>query len=276
MRLLTLAGILAIAVAGFACGSDDGDGAATPTAGADRGTPVASRAAATSTPQAPEATATPVPTDTAEATATATSTPEALEYNFTTPEASGGSNTPRSAGPLGIVYADAVYGGAPNENRLMASAWVNAGINERPSASAWLANNFRALGDGGSVNAHVSTDVSWRGVLAGNGAAGTGASVTIRLELVGDDNRVVASEVVHTLEVRESALSIGGRDDVGNESVDMQAILVPGQLYVLRLTVTCEAYSGLLGVATHCIFGEGEVYDDGYVQWGPRTILFAP
>jgi hypothetical protein len=176
-------------------------------------------------------------------------------------------------GPFGIIYADATIGRAA-PNRLQATAFVNVGINEHPSASAWLLNVFRAPGDGGTVTAQVSTDVSWHGVIAGNGAAGTGASVTITLAVM-DDATTVASTVVHAREIRESALSIGGIDAIGSAPANLTVILQRGRLYELRLTVTCEATSGLIGAATHCIFGPSEVYDDGYVDWGTRTILFA-
>jgi hypothetical protein len=136
-------------------------------------------------------------------------------------------------------------------------------------------NNFRAPGEGSSVTAQVSSDVSWQGVLAGNGVAGTGASVTIRLSVT-DGASTIASTVVHTMELRESALSAGGADDIGSDSASLTAILVPGRLYQLQLTVTCEATSGLIGAATHCIFGPSDTYDDGYVTWDRRTILFAP
>jgi hypothetical protein len=179
-----------------------------------------------------------------------------------------------SSGPFGIVYAGAEIGADTSTNRLEASAFVNIGINERPAASAWLSDNFRALGDGATVTAQVSGDVNWQGILAGNGAAGTGATVTITLSIV-EGSRTIASEVVHTLSQRESALTVGGFDDIGSAPANLQAVLVPGRLYSLQLTLSCEAFSGLIGVATHCIFGPSDVYEDGHVIWGERNILFA-
>jgi hypothetical protein len=202
-----------------------------------------------------------------------TATP--AELTFTAPDASNGKNTPCSCGPLGIVYADSTFSVEPSANRVQASAWVNIGINEHPSASAWLSNNFRAPGEGSAVTAQVSSDVSWKGVIAGNGAGGTGAAVTITLAVL-DGERTIGSAVVHTKEQREGALTIGGADDIGSDSANFLVVLVPGRVYTLRLTVTCEAFSGLIGAATHCVFGAGSVYDAGYVEWGTRSILFAP
>jgi hypothetical protein len=173
------------------------------------------------------------------------------------------------------VYADAAIGANTPTNRLEAVAFVNVGINEHPAAKAWLLNHFRAPGEGPAVTAQVSSDVNWKGILAGNGAAGTGATVTITLSIV-EGSRTIASEVVHTLSQRESALTVGGFDDIGSAPANLQAVLVPGRLYSLQLTLSCEAFSGLIGVATHCIFGPSDVYEDGYVVWGQRDILFAP
>jgi hypothetical protein len=52
--------------------------------------------------------------------------------------------------------------------------------------------------------------------------------------------------------------------------------VIPGHVYELRLTATCRAFSGLLGVATHYAFGPTDLYEPGYVEWETRSILFSP
>jgi hypothetical protein len=99
--------------------------------------------------------------------------------------------------------------------------------------------------------------------------------VRITLSVLDADDRVIATEEVHALEQRESVLTVGGFGDISRTDVDMQVALVPG-VYELRLTLTCEAGSGLIGVATHCVYGPSDTYDDGFVAWEPRTILFVP
>jgi hypothetical protein len=267
--------LLAAAAAPFAamaCGGDNDD-AAQPTAtvqqgGADGG----------GQPTRPADTSTPGPSDTPEPTATSTPepSPTPAELTFTVADGADGSNTPRSSGPLGIVYAEAGFGHDASANRIEAFALVNVGINEHPTGSAWIWNDFRAPGEGSAaIGAQISTDVIWKGVLAGNGAGGTSAAVTITLSVV-EDGRTIVSEVVHTLEHRESVLTGGGFDDIGSAPADLQVSLVPGRLYQLRLTLTCASSSGLIGAATHCQFSDNDLYDDGYVDWGPRSILFTP
>ncbi len=297
------AALIAVSAAGCGGGSENAAGG-TPTAGARttvRGTPTAgARTADTGTspgsePSVPPAesgpgatpapsdtpspTSTPAPSNTPEPTETSTptATPTISQLTFGYSHFGAGTKTDGSFGPFGIVYADSAYAVLVDQNRVQASAFVSVGINERPSASAWLVNQFSVPGEGTTpITAQISTGVNWQGVLAGNGAGGTRAAVRITLSLLDEDDRVLASEEVHVLEHRESVLTLGGFDDIDRADVDMEVALVPGRLYELRLTLTCEASSGFIGVATHCIYGPSETYDDGFVEWGPRTIQFVP
>jgi len=279
LLLSIAAALIAVSAAGCGGGGDEAAGG-TPTADtrtADTGTSPGSEPSVPPGESGPSAT--PVPSDTPEPTETSTptATPTVAAVTFTSPDSSNGTKTAGSFGLFGIVYADSSYGSVPGQNRAQVTAYVNVGINERPSASAWLSNLFRVPGEGTTpITAQISTGVNWQGVLAGNGAGGTRAAVSITLSVLDEDDRVIASEEVHSLEQRESVLTLGGFGDIDRADVDMSVALVPGRLYELRLTVTCEASSGFIGVATHCIYGPSDTYDDGFVAWEPRTILFVP
>ena len=150
------------------------------------------------------------------------------------------------------------------------------GSNEHPTATGWLERSFTVpSGLGASVEAQVSGDVDWTGVLAGNGIAGAGAGIDIVLKLM-EGSRVVAQTTVHSNEKRETALSIGGFKDSGSGSPSLSASLLPGRSYILRLEAFCEATSGVVSASTHCVFGTSDLYDDGYVHWGGFTVLFIP
>jgi hypothetical protein len=203
-------------------------------------------------------------------------TPTPAELTFDRADSGGGDHSAPSNGPFGIVYAQSDAGWSAPDDRLEVWSIVNVGINERPSATSWLTNNFRAPGEGSTpITANVSSGVSWKGILAGTGAAGTGAVFTMTLSVL-ENGRVIATEPVHSMEQRESALTVGGFDDIGRGDVDLQVAVVPGRLYELRLTASCESYSGLIGVAAHCIYGPSDLYDPGYIEWETRTILFSP
>jgi hypothetical protein len=269
MRAYLVAITLGLVMLAAACGGGDSERAGD--TGSDTPTAAAGGGAATATAERATAAATATTGATASPQPSATPEPELL--TFTVADGGGGSHTPKSAGPLGIVYADADYAFDAKKNRATAWTSIFVGSQERPKATGWLTNTFIVRGEVSSpVTAQISSDVGWKGVLAGNGAAGTRAAVTITLSVMAGE-RTLASKVVHTLEQREAVLTVGGFDDIGSESVDMQVALTPGQ-YGLRLSVTCDAGSGLIGVATHCSFGESDTYDDGYITWGERSILF--
>ena len=91
-----------------------------------------------------------------------------------------------------------------------------------------------------------------------------------------DGNRVITQTTVHSREVRESALSVGGLTDNGSASPSLSATVVGGRAYTLRLEASCQATSGLLSATTHCIFGPSDIYADGYVHWGGFAVLLIP
>lgn len=231
----------------------------------------------TPTPTQPTATPTPTFTPTATATTTATPTPAPVEVNLDTPSSGGGSVSGQHTGVLGVVLADANYGYSTGNGRLQVSAWIpTAGILEEPRATGWLERPFSVPSTlGPNVEFQASGDVDWRGVLAGNGVAGAGAEVSIVLKLL-DGSRVIAQTAVHSKEVRESALSVGGLTDASNASPSLSATLVGGQSYSLRLEASCNATSGVVSASTHCIFGPSNFYPDGYVHWGGFTVVLIP
>lgn len=272
------AALLVSAGTAIACGSGDDDedaalaesGQQTTAAGAPSG------GGQPSGPGGGLSTSTPAPPPEPTSTTTPIATPTVAQIIFDVAGTGSGESTPDSTGLFGVVYAAADWGTDPGRNRAQVAAYINIGINERPSSSAWIQNTFRTPGEGMSpITAQISTGVSWKGVLAGNGAGGTRAAVSINLSVL-ESGTVIATQPVHSLEQRESVLTLGGFDDIDRADVNMQVALIPNRVYELRLTVQCDASSGLIGAVTHCVYGASDVYDEGYVEWEPRTILFVP
>ncbi len=225
----------------------------------------------------PTPTATQTPTITATATPTRTSTPAPVEIDMNLPSSGDGQVSGRNTGLLGVVLADASYGFNTGNGRLQVGAWIpTAGSLEEPSATGWLDRPFSVPSSlGSNVEAQVSGEVDWSGVLAGNGVAGAGADVTIVLKLL-EGSRVIAQTEVHSREVREAALSVGGLTDSGGASPSLSANLVGGRQYIIRLEATCNATSGLISATVHCVFGPSDTYADGFVGWGGFTVLLVP
>lgn len=220
---------------------------------------------------------TQTPTITPTATPTRTSTPAPVEIDMNLPSSGDGRVSGRNTGFLGIILADADYSYNTGNGRLQVSAWIpTAGSLEEPSATGWLDRPFTVPSSlGSNVEAQVSGEVDWSGVLAGNGAAGAGADVTIVIKLL-EGSRVIAQTEVHSKEVRESALSVGGLTDAGRASPSLSGNVIGGRGYVLRLQATCNATSGLISTTTHCVFGQSDFYADGFVHWGGFTVLLLP
>ena len=200
-----------------------------------------------------------------------------MELNFDSPDSWDGTMTPPSKGPFEVVYAQsniAYYLARPN--RVEGWAVVNVGVNERPAASGWLYNTFTAPGAGATpITAQISTAANWKGVLSGNGAAGTRAGVTITLSVL-EGGKVLATKPVRSLERSASALTAGGFEDEGRKEVEMEVSLLPGHEYELRLTARCEAVSGILPASASCVYGAREAGDKAFVEWEFRRISFGP
>ena len=213
------------------------------------------------------------PTAIATPTATATAAPTPTSLNFTRADSGSITETGKSTGIFGIVLADAIAAFNPTSRRMSVVTTIpNFGVNEVPSATARLWNEFTVGGTPGqSVTAQFNVGVSWKGTLAGNGALGTGSSIDIRTVVLdrSDGDRQIASCVLHSAERRESALSGDGVGDSGSELVDFTALLIRGHRYRLQVTATCESTSGLLGAQAACGFGPISfllVTENGYVD----------
>ncbi len=267
-----------------ACGTTS---SASPTAtSADPGgSPVSSAVGGSaSTPQPPTETplpptATPTPTPTATSTPTATATPTPAVQEFTAASDGDGNASGKHTGLFGTVtWSDGGFTYDVSKRQVQVFANINVGINETPYATGWVQNYFVAPALGAATTrGHVSAAVNWKGVFAGNGIAGTKAAVDITLKVIDQDSgSTLATKEVHSKEIQESALTLGGFDDVGNATVDFNADLVPGKQYMIRLEASCEARSGLLAASTWCAFSKSDTFDEGYVRWSQLSIIFSP
>jgi hypothetical protein len=250
------------------------------------GTMLSSQVAATASPtvaaSAPSSSASPTPTSTPTATATTaptaslrtaapTPTPVPTPLAFTSAQGGGATTSGKHTGIFGVVLANATSGYATQTRRMQVTAYIpTIGSMEKPSANAFVYNEFRAPAGG---QAQIMGTIRWQGILAGNGAAGAGAAIKIDVKVL-DGSTLVASQTVHAKEVRESALTVGGLDDVDQESFSFTANLQAGRLYRLQVEATCNAYTGFLGTVTHCIFGASDTYDDGFVEWTALSVRF--
>ena len=231
----------------------------------------------TDTSVPPTDTPTRTPTATSTSTPTVTPTPTPAVRRFTHADGGGGRASGPHKGVFGTVtYSDSFYAYDAVKRQVQVEANVNVGINETPDATGWIENDFSVPNLGGNTTrAHVSAAVNWKGVFAGNGIGGTKAAVDINLKVIDDDTgSTIATKEVHSKELQEAVLTLGGFDDVGDATVDFAADLVPGKTYTIRMEATCEARSGLLSGSTFCVFSKSDTFSEGYVRWSELSITF--
>ena len=151
---------------------------------------------------------------------------------------------------------------------------VSIGIGERPRATSWVYYDWSNT----PGRYRVSADVQWLGYLAGNGIAGSGAKVSYELEVRDFAGRVLASRMLHERELRESGLTLGGLKDEGTASAALDFTLPAntGGPFRILLILTCEAYSGVFGADSLCLYGNnssvGPVNLNGYAEWTALSV----
>lgn len=157
--------------------------------------------------------------------------------------------------------------------RVLAETALGVGINEHAKVTSFVYNDV-ALDPG---TYQIDTDIEWRGYLYGVGVAGTGSKSTLVLRVTDNTGKGLLSQTLNSDEVRESALSVGGKRDDGKVSKSY-SFTVPQNIPSVRiqLELTCETWGGFLSAEAGCLYGQGEVAKfiglGGYAKWTRMVI----
>ncbi|MBM2842135.1 MAG: hypothetical protein HW412_2663 [Bacteroidetes bacterium] len=136
--------------------------------------------------------------------------------------------------------------------RMGGIANINVGIFEHPVVTTYLQNRH----NGNPGNYRVEATYNWKGSIAGNGIAGTGAQVQMTMQILDLNGNLITSYDIHEKEVRASAFQIGGIIDQGTKQIVVDFTLPQGKTgFNIRFRMRCEAWSGLLGAISQCNFG---------------------
>jgi hypothetical protein len=129
------------------------------------------------------------------------------------------------------------------------------------------------------LDATVSADVEWNGVLFGASVIGGGAQVKIEMLLVNEVTGVVTGKTVVESVSQDSTglkgIDVGGTVVNGHAKVSFAGKVTRGQLHSIQLKVTCKAESGLIGLDVGSIFFDnffGAGLSDYYVKWTSLSI----
>jgi hypothetical protein len=129
------------------------------------------------------------------------------------------------------------------------------------------------------LDATVSADIDWDGILFGAGVLGAGASVEVDLYLVDETAGVIKANIQVMKKSQDSTglkgIDVGGTHVTGSQTVSMQGTVVRGHQYSVRLKVITSAETGLIGVDVGSIFAPnvfGLGLGDHYVRWTKLAI----
>jgi hypothetical protein len=156
---------------------------------------------------------------------------------------------------------------------VLAETVLGLGINEHAKITSYVYNDV-ALEPG---TYQLDTDVEWRGYLYGVGVAGTGSKSTLVLRVNDSSGKGLLVETLNSDEVRDNALSIGGKRDDGKVTKNYSFTVPPNQSSVrIHLELTCETWGGFFSTEAGCLYGQGEVAKfiglGGYAKWTRMVI----
>jgi hypothetical protein len=136
------------------------------------------------------------------------------------------------------------------------------------------------------LDATVSAEVEWAGILFGATFLGSGASVTIEMSLIDMSVSPSYGTTMGQIQVisksQEGAellgLDVGGTFVGGGRTVSFPGKVVRGHNYAIELRVTCELESGFVGGDLGCIFHTGDPFGlgladgDRFAKWNKLSI----
>lgn len=120
-----------------------------------------------------------------------------------------------------------------------------------------------------SVDATVTGNVSWKGMIIAGGELGANSGVTISLSLWDSTTKTM----IETYSILDETCV--GQDDVacgiepsGSEDISLTTALVRGHEYELHLTTECRVESGEMEANAMCVFEHGSpMAEDGCIRW---------
>jgi len=198
-------------------------------------------------------------------------------YHFVSADNCDCSGTAYYEGTLKRTSSRCVY----DQNRAEAAAalFVSA-INYDVTAFDTLHTCFYVSGTKPTVlDATVSANIEWDGILYGAGVLGAGASVAIDLYLVDTTDHVIKASTRIMQEAQDSiglkGIDVGGSPVSGSKAVSMKGTVVRGHQYTIQMKVTTFAETGLVGASIGSIFEADLGLGDHYVKWNELAITIS-
>lgn len=163
------------------------------------------------------------------------------------------------SGPDDRLLADAFGDCDAALNRVEVSTLIYLGaVNMDLSSYTSVYNDFTVNGDSGAtLDAIVTAEVDWHGLLHGLGVAGSGASVKLEMFLW-DQGAITGSKTVMSKAqagIELVKIGIGGTVVRGSDLISFPAKVVRGHTHTIEMRLTCQSEIGLIGGDVACEFG---------------------
>lgn len=160
------------------------------------------------------------------------------------------------------------------------SIWFG-GLNMDIASHTSVYNDFIVNGDSGAtLDATVTAEVDWNGLLYGLGVAGAGASVKLELFLWSQNavtgSKTVMSEAQAGIELVK--IDIGGTSVSGSDRISFPAKVVRGHTHTIEMRLTCQSQIGLIGADVGCAFMPdipGGIPGDFHAKWTYLSVSVA-
>lgn len=188
------------------------------------------------------------------------------------------------SGPDDLLLADA-YGdcnAAQNRVEVGTSIWLG-GLNLDLSSHTSVYNDFIVNGDSGAtLDAFVTADVDWHGILYGAGVLGAGASVKLEMFLWDQNTGAITGSKTILSKSQDSTglkgIDVGGTIVRGSDHFSFPVKVVRGHNYTIEMRLTCQSESGLIGADIGCAFMPdvvGGLPGDHHAKWTSLSISVA-
>lgn len=128
-----------------------------------------------------------------------------------------------------------------------------------------------------SIDATVTGNVSWNGVIIAGSHLSTYSGVTVSVSLWDSTTRMMVESVPLLEEVCEGQDGVAcGNELSGMEDVSFTTEVVRGHEYELHLTAECQVKTGEAEANAMCIFEHGSsLAEDGCIKWNGLAVTLA-
>jgi hypothetical protein len=164
------------------------------------------------------------------------------------------------------------FSACEHPDKIAASAALVVGASSKKVTSFATAFHDFRVGESDDnetvLNATVSADINWEGILAGGVGAEAGVRIEVSLLDFSGSNEITLGQT----EVFQKTHNSTQITVTGSNSVSFPATVVRSHRHSILVTLTCTAETGALGFLAVCGFFPDDLNSDKFIQWRNLSI----